>query len=64
MAVMNVSSITHFAHQHDVGILPHGMFHPHLKIDHVLTDLPLVDQAASSVYTNSIGSSSVRMCLL
>jgi hypothetical protein len=36
--------VTHFADQHDIGILPHRVLHPHGEIDDVLAHLALVDQ--------------------
>ena len=45
MAVMNVSLIAHFAHQHHVGIFADGVLHADLEVDHVQADLALIDQA-------------------
>ncbi len=37
-------TVSHFPHQHDVGVFSHRMFHRDVEVNHVLPDLTLIDQ--------------------
>ena len=36
--------VTHFAHQHDVRVLTHGVFHCDFEVFHIDADFALIDQ--------------------